>query len=191
MAAKMETDQNLPIQSELLADHIAISGLVQKVLDGFAINTIGDLCCLNLQVVAGEKGVGVKKLETLRDLIEQARHIANYTPENPSSRRLDESGLSSDDVTPLLFVPSLLTEGFRRLEIDCVVKLLQLEERDMAKLPSWGGKKSSATLALRQLYQTLWAEDESLTSCLLSAIVPAELLPDKELADLTIKAFCD
>jgi len=67
----MESNRIKANLSDPLADHIQVSGLVQKVLDRFKIVSVGDLCSLDIEVVRSEKGVGTKKVETLLSLIEQ------------------------------------------------------------------------------------------------------------------------
>ena len=73
----MADSENTELLTQPVALHLQISGLVAKILDRFSVVSIGDLCALDLDVVASEKGVGEKKVETLRRLIAAAQELAS------------------------------------------------------------------------------------------------------------------
>ena len=177
------------ILSEPLANHLQVSGLVQKILDDFNIVSIGDLCSLNLEVVQDAQGVGTKKVKTLRLLIEQAKCFSHLDPTERSSTRMPSVVKDVGVESMLLYLPNFLKEGFRRLQIDTVEKLLCIELSDMQTLPSWGEKKLNAALALRTLYATVLRSNSVDGQSLVGNVVPFEVMPDPALATFSIAEF--
>ncbi|MDV6032732.1 MAG: hypothetical protein F9B45_22130 [Phycisphaera sp. RhM] len=181
----MKAEQDAYLLSQPVIDHLKVDGLVEKILAKFDIVSLGDLCELDLNVVAREKGVGTKKIATLQNLISNAQDITSYKPTNPRSSVAEEI----DSGSPLLFVPSLIKEGFRHLNIDTVEKLLSLQADDLSMLPFWGGKKSNAAISLRKLYETVLMSNSIDDQSALGAVVPIEVMPDRSLGELTIAEF--
>ena len=92
-------------------EHLQISGLVRNVLSRFNVVSIADLCELDVEVVAREKGIGVKKLDSLRGLIADARQLASFSREEQSIDRPQSVRGQVEFESALLFVPSLIREG--------------------------------------------------------------------------------
>ncbi|WP_442506382.1 hypothetical protein SH528x_005223 [Novipirellula sp. SH528] len=188
---KMTSNPDSDFNNQPLSDHVVVSGLVQKVLDHFSVRSVSDLCRLDIDIVAKEKGVGVKKVETIRALIEQAHRLTGFTPSDSRSERVQQFSSNAHLDQPLVYVPSFLKESFRRLELDTVSKLLCLEEGDLAGMPSWGEKKVVAALALRDLYQSIFSKNDPDSDALMCALVPEAVLPDNSLASQPIKSFIE
>lgn len=182
-------EQNPELLSQPIERHLRVSGLIQKILDRFGVVSLGDLCELNIEEVAREKGVGEKKVATLQNLIVDAQNLTSYKPVKKRKDPFTSIQADVDFASPLLFVPSLIKEGFRRLKLDSVEKLLRLEVADMNSLPSWGEKKANAAIALRNLYETALGTTDVDNQVVLGLIVPVEVLPDLSLSELTIAEF--
>ena len=71
------SDANL--SNDPIEQHLTVSGLIQNIVRDLGCRTIGDLCELDIKTVESVKGVGVKKVDEFRRLIENARQLAGQT----------------------------------------------------------------------------------------------------------------
>jgi hypothetical protein len=175
--------------SKLIEQHLTVSGLVRNVVRDLDIRTIGDLCNLDINVVANLKGVGVKKVDEVRRLVERARQLAKISrsKEIEPSANLTKAVVGAGEI--LVFIPSILKLAFEQLGIDTVEKLLSLDLAQLDQLPGWGDRKKAAARGTKTLYARLAAHQPNGSVHLVGDLVPAEILPSAAVGETLLEDF--
>ncbi len=169
--------------------HLAVSGLIIKVVHHLKIRTIRDICELDLETVKALKGIGIKKVDAFRLLIENAKRLLGIDPTKESRPELNLSRTPFAANPLLVFVPTILALGFKQLKIDTVEKLLKLDLDKIATHPGWGERKRITVACLKELYLRLTTIEQSRISSAVGEIVPKELLPSEEIGRLRLDEF--
>jgi hypothetical protein len=180
---------DIDTSEHLIERHLKVSGLVQNVISNLGIRTIGDLCSLDIKAVESINGVGAKKLDQLRRLIEQARELnglSNPTVEKP---KINLPATIYNDDFRLVFIPSILKVAFQQIEINTVEKLLSLEVDELDSLPGLGSKKKSAIAGTKKLYSRLATLTSNSGFKFVGDLVPKAVLPAASLDRLLLSSF--
>lgn len=177
------------VRDESIEQHLPISGLIQNIVRDLGIRTVADLCCLDIKTVEQVKGVGVKKVDEFKRLIELARQLAGISVAPVSHPRVELRGTVFERTSLLVFVPSILKIGFEQIEIDTVEKLLALDVAELDALPGWGEKKKAAVAGIKELYSRLATIKPDADLQFVGDLVPKEVLPAESLGRMLLDKF--
>lgn len=185
----MDAQQKLLLLNARIEDHLDVSGLIRNILSLFNIVTIGDLCAIDIEGVANKAGVGVKKIETLKNLIAQAHILLEQEPPADFIDAVELVGVVMTPGDPLIYIPSILKTRFAHHGIRTIQELLDLDTSRVSQVRSWGATKVEMTNRLRRLYKYLCAQTVINVRLPLRSVVSVPLLPNGCLADITINDF--
>lgn len=180
-----ETD----IRNQPIEQHLPVSGLILNIVRNLGVRTVGDLCSLDIKTVEKVRGVGVKKVNELKRLIEMAQQLASITMEPVSDTKVDLTGTVFEQTSLLIFVPSILRVAFEQIKIDTVEKLLALDVVELDALPGWGERKKAAVAGIRELYSRLAAIKPNADIQLVGDIVPNDVLPAESIGRMLFDDF--
>ncbi|MGZ0174579.1 MAG: zinc-ribbon domain-containing protein, partial [Planctomycetales bacterium] len=181
----METSNIQAGFNDALGDStLDVPNLLLPTLERLEVSTVGELASLEESVAAKTYGVGVRKLELLKELIRQARELVGYQhPRRQSSLR------QASENTRLLFIPSLLRATFDRDEVDTVGRMVSLDHSEVFDRGGWGERKLQLLTALQKLYVRLYDAAILSADASVSTVVEAVLLPDSRIGTLSIATF--
>ncbi|MDZ4848069.1 MAG: sigma factor-like helix-turn-helix DNA-binding protein, partial [Pirellulaceae bacterium] len=181
------SDANL--SNDPIEQHLTVSGLIQNIVRDLGCRTIGDLCELDIKTVESVKGVGVKKVDEFRRLINNARQLAGQTIVINTVPKVDLSGIVFDQSSLLVFVPSILKVAFEQLGVNTVEKLLSLDISAIGNQPGWGEKKKTAAVAIKELYSRLATIQPDAEIELVGDLVPKDVLPADSIGCMLLDKF--
>lgn len=174
---------NLPLPDS----EIVVPRLLLPTFERLGINTVGDLASLDEYDASKAYGVGVRKLELIRELVKQAKELVG--DDKITIEKVTASFSEEDADDPLLFVPSLLSRPFVRDKIDTIRKLFSLQRRLLDGTAGWGDKKLTLLTSLQELYRHLYSDDALDPSVLVGTITDECLLPVPRVGELAISDF--
>jgi superfamily II DNA or RNA helicase len=189
---KMSAETELPdleLCNQPVEKHLPVSGLIQNIVRDLGVQTVGDLCRLDINTVEQLKGVGVKKVSEFKRLIEMAQRLAGMSIAPVSHPQVEPKRAVFEGASLLVYVPSILKVAFEQIAIDTVEKLLALNIADLDSLPGWGEKRKSAVAGIKELYSRLATMPPDSDIQFLSDIVPKEVLPTESIGRMLIDKF--
>ena len=144
----------------------AIPAMLRALFRRSGVHTWDDLWKLDLEDLAGLRGVGAGKVRLAREFMRRSFGIAVSVrgdlpfpgvvqDANPLS---EGAGVTANPASqPLAFVPSLLERLLRRSGIDTAQDLLTTRVGEMSCRRGWGQRKLGLLVALQELYCSLSA----------------------------------
>ena len=177
------------ISNDPIEQHLTVRGLIENIVQDLGIQTVGDLCSLDIKTVEHVKGVGVKKVDEFRRLIVKARQLAGVTVAPVIHPRVELKGTVFERTSMLVFVPSILKVAFEQIAIDTVEKLLSLDVSELDALPGWGDKKRAAVAGVKELYSRLATMQPDADIQFVRDLVPNEVLPAESVGRMLLDKF--
>lgn len=184
-----EISSKTDLANDAIERHLPVSGLIKNLVRDLGIRTIGDLCGLDINVVANLKGVGVKKVDEICRLIDRAKQLAGISESTDVQPVFDLSGTVFEASERLVFVPSILKLAFEELNVNSVEKLLSLDLDELESLPGWGEKKKAAAGGTKRLYARLAEVHSNDGVHIVEDLVPGEILPATSVGRTSLEKF--
>ena len=171
-----------------------VDNVAMPTLRRLGITTLEELATLDIVAVSSQRGIGVKKLQIFKSLIQRAKTcLAQKSMTGGTGSNEDSS--SSLTTMPaqenLIFVPSLLMPIFQREGIETVEDLLNGHAL-LQNCYGWGERKDALYGALRELYLQYSVQGEAIdVNSRVTAVISPGLLPSPDVGQMSVQQYLD